>query len=60
MPRVGFGLMTPVFQNAKTYHASDRAAIVIGPLVAAIKAKANCRFHAAAMFSSFILHKKKP
>jgi hypothetical protein len=30
MPRVGFEPMIPVFERAKTVHASDRAATVIG------------------------------
>jgi hypothetical protein len=30
MPRVGFEPMTPVFERAKTVHASDRVATVIG------------------------------
>jgi hypothetical protein len=30
MPRVGFEPTIPVFQRAKTVHASDRAAAVIG------------------------------
>jgi hypothetical protein len=30
MPRVGFELTTPVFEQVKTAHASDRAATVIG------------------------------
>jgi hypothetical protein len=30
MPRVGFELTTAVFERAKTVHASDRAATVIG------------------------------
>jgi hypothetical protein len=30
MPRVGFEPKTPVFEQAKTVHALDRAAIVIG------------------------------
>jgi hypothetical protein len=30
MPRVGFKLMTPVFEWAKTVHALDSAATVIG------------------------------
>jgi hypothetical protein len=30
MPRVGFEHMIPVFERAKTVHALDRAAIVIG------------------------------
>jgi hypothetical protein len=29
MPRVGFEPMIPVFERAKTVHASDRAATVI-------------------------------
>jgi hypothetical protein len=30
MPRVGFELMIPVFERAKTVHALDGAATVIG------------------------------
>jgi hypothetical protein len=30
MPQVGFELMIPVFERAKTVHALDRAATVIG------------------------------
>jgi hypothetical protein len=30
MPWVGFELTIPVFERAKTFHALDRAAIVIG------------------------------
>jgi hypothetical protein len=30
MPRVGFGPTTPVYERAKTVHALDRAATVIG------------------------------
>jgi hypothetical protein len=30
MPRVGFESMIPVFERAKTFHALDRAANVIG------------------------------
>jgi hypothetical protein len=30
MPRVGFEPTTPVFEQAKTVHAVDRAAAVIG------------------------------
>jgi hypothetical protein len=30
MPRVGFELTIPMFKRAKTVHASDRAATVIG------------------------------
>jgi hypothetical protein len=30
MPRMGFQLTTPVFERAKTVHAFDRAATVIG------------------------------
>jgi hypothetical protein len=30
MPRVGFESMTPVFERAKTVHALDSAATVIG------------------------------
>jgi hypothetical protein len=30
MPRVGFESTIPVFERAKTVHASDRAATVIG------------------------------
>jgi hypothetical protein len=30
MLRLGFELMTPVFERAKTVHALDRAAAVIG------------------------------
>jgi hypothetical protein len=30
MPRVGFESTTPVFERAKTIHAFDRAATVIG------------------------------
>jgi hypothetical protein len=30
MPRLGFEHMTPVFERAKTVHALDRAATVIG------------------------------
>jgi uncharacterized membrane protein len=30
MPLVGFEPMTPVFEQAKTVHALDRAATVIG------------------------------
>jgi hypothetical protein len=30
MPREGFEPMTPVFEQAKTVHALDRAATVIG------------------------------
>jgi hypothetical protein len=30
MPRVGFESKIPVFERAKTVHALDRAAIVIG------------------------------
>jgi hypothetical protein len=30
MPRVGFEPMIPVFERAKTVHALDRAATVIG------------------------------
>jgi hypothetical protein len=30
MPRVGFELMTPVFERAKTIHALERVATVIG------------------------------
>jgi hypothetical protein len=30
MPRVGFEPTFPVFEQAKTFHASDRAATVIG------------------------------
>jgi hypothetical protein len=33
MPRVGFETTNPVFERAKTVHASDRAATVIGPLL---------------------------
>jgi hypothetical protein len=32
MPRVGFEPMTPVFEQAKTIHALDRAATVIGSI----------------------------
>jgi hypothetical protein len=32
MPRVGFESTTPVFERAKTVHALDRAATVIGSL----------------------------
>jgi hypothetical protein len=32
MPRVGFELMIPMFDRAKTVHALDRAATVIGTL----------------------------
>jgi hypothetical protein len=32
MPRVGIELTTPVFEGAKTVHASDRAVTVIGSL----------------------------
>jgi hypothetical protein len=32
MPRVGFENTIPVFEWAKTVHALDRAATVIGPL----------------------------
>jgi hypothetical protein len=32
MPRVGFELTIPVFERAKTVHALDIAATVIGPL----------------------------
>jgi hypothetical protein len=31
MPRMGFELTIPVFERAKTVHALDRVAIVIGP-----------------------------
>jgi hypothetical protein len=31
MPRVGFEPMTPVLERAKTVHALDREATVIGP-----------------------------
>jgi hypothetical protein len=30
MPRVGFEPMIPAFEREKTFHASDRAATVIG------------------------------
>jgi hypothetical protein len=30
MPRVGIELTTPVFEQAKTVHALDRAAILMG------------------------------
>jgi hypothetical protein len=33
MPRVGFEPTTPVFKQAKTVHALDRKATVIGSLV---------------------------
>jgi hypothetical protein len=33
MSQVGFEHMTPVFERAKTFHALDRAAIVIGQSV---------------------------
>jgi hypothetical protein len=33
MPRVGFQPMIPVFERAKTVHALDRAATVIGRIV---------------------------
>jgi hypothetical protein len=33
MPRVGFEPKIPVFERAKTVHASDRADTVIGPFV---------------------------
>jgi hypothetical protein len=33
MPRVGFEPMIPIFQRAKTFHALDRAATVIGKYV---------------------------
>jgi hypothetical protein len=32
MPRVGFERMTPLFELAKTVHALDRAATVIGSI----------------------------
>jgi hypothetical protein len=32
MPRLGFQPTIPVFERAKTVHALDRAAIVIGSL----------------------------
>jgi hypothetical protein len=32
MPRVGFEAMIPVFERAKTVHASDREANVIGEI----------------------------
>jgi hypothetical protein len=31
MPQVGFELIIPVFERAKTVHALDRATTVIGP-----------------------------
>jgi hypothetical protein len=31
MPRVGFEPTSPAFERAKTFHATDRAATVIGP-----------------------------
>jgi hypothetical protein len=34
MPRVGFESTIPVFERAKTVHALDRAATVIGSLAA--------------------------
>jgi hypothetical protein len=34
MPRVGFELMIPAFERAKTVHALDRASTVIGMLQA--------------------------
>jgi hypothetical protein len=30
MPQVGFEITIPVFEQAKTFHAIDRAATVIG------------------------------
>jgi hypothetical protein len=33
MPRVGFELTFPVFKRAKTFHALDREATVIGQLL---------------------------
>jgi hypothetical protein len=32
MPRVGYESTIPVFERAKTVHASDRAATVIGSI----------------------------
>jgi hypothetical protein len=39
MPRVGFEPTTPVFQRAKTVHALDRAATVIGKQTATFNKK---------------------
>jgi hypothetical protein len=36
MPRVGFESTIPVFERAKTFHALDRAAAVIGSLQSCI------------------------
>jgi hypothetical protein len=33
MPRVGFELMIPLFERAKTVHTLDRAATVIGEML---------------------------
>jgi hypothetical protein len=37
MPRVGFEPMIPVFERAKTVHALDRAATVIGFILYTVK-----------------------
>jgi hypothetical protein len=39
MPRVGFEPATPVFERAKTFHALDRAATVIGEVVSIAERK---------------------
>jgi hypothetical protein len=42
MSRVGFEPMTPVFERAKTLHALDSAAIVIGILLPYVRENLMC------------------
>jgi hypothetical protein len=42
MPQVGFEPTIPVFQRAKTVHALDRAAPLIGPEICTIRKRCFC------------------
>jgi hypothetical protein len=42
MPRVGYEPMIPAFERAKTFHALDRAATVIGNDIGTPHRKAYC------------------
>jgi hypothetical protein len=45
MPRVGFEPRIPAFEWAKTVHAFDRAATVIGPIVLILNTKEGYGLH---------------
>jgi hypothetical protein len=60
MPWVGFEPTIPVLQRAKTVHALDRAATVIGPDEMYMRQKMNVAFNTAInMYETVILMQQK-